>query len=128
MKPQSDSPEAKQQEAETYLKAMTTAQENFYTQNNRFARSLEELERSTNVISQSYSYAYRLRVGTDSVMTAIPREANLQSYISVVSLSPSGTTRVICQSLKPSVQAPEKPKTAKGSKALECGARSQKLP
>lgn len=128
MKPQSDLPEAKQQEAETYLKAMTTAQENFYTQNNRFARSLEELERSTNVISQSYSYAYRLRVGTDSVMTAIPREANLQSYISVVSLSPSGTTRVICQSLKPSVQAPEKPKTAKGSKALECGARSQKLP
>jgi Tfp pilus assembly protein PilE len=128
MKPQSDSSDAKQKEAETYLKTMTTAQENFYKQNNRFASSLEELERSTNVISQSYSYAYRLRVGTDSVMTAIPREANLQSYISVVSLSPSGTTRIICQSVKPSVQVPEKPKVAKGSKVLGCGARSQPLP
>ncbi|MCU0550436.1 MAG: type IV pilin-like G/H family protein [Leptolyngbya sp. Prado105] len=128
MKPHNDSPEAKQKEAETYLKAMTAAQENFYRQNNRFASSLEELERSANVISQSYSYAYRLRVGTDSVMTAIPREADLQSYIGVVSLTPSGTANLICRSLKPSVQAPEKPKAVKGSKALACGARSQKLP
>lgn len=127
MKPRQEAALAKQKEAEAYLKAMTTAQENFYKQNDRFASSLEELERSANVISQSYSYAYRLRVGTDSVITAIPREADLQSYIGVVSLTPSGTTDLICQSLKPSVKAPEKPKAAKGTKTLSCGARSQKL-
>jgi Tfp pilus assembly protein PilE len=117
----------KQKEAETYLKAMTAAQQKFYQQNNRFAKSLEELERSTSIISQSYSYAYRLRVGTDSVITAIPREADLKSYIGVVSVTPSGTESLICQSLRPSVQAPEKPKAAKGSKKLACPARSQKL-
>jgi hypothetical protein len=128
MKPRQEAALAKQKEAEAYLKAMTAAQENFYKQNDRFASSLEELERSANVISQSYSYAYRLRVGTDSVITAIPREADLQSYIGVVSLTPSGTIDLICQSLKPSVKAPEKPKAAKGAKTLACGARSQKLP
>lgn len=126
MKPRQESSLAKQKEAETYLKAMVAAQENFYKKNNRFAGSLEELERSASVISQSYSYAYRLRVGTDSVIAAVPREADLQSYVGVVSLSSSGATDIICQSLKPSVQAPEKPKASKGAK-LACGARSQRL-
>lgn len=117
----------KQKEAETYLKAMTAAQQKFYQQNNRFAKSLEELERSANIISQSYSYAYRLRVGTDSVITAVPREADLKSYIGIVTANPSGTESLICQSLRPSVQAPEKPKAAKGTRKLACPARSQKL-
>ncbi|MER3475570.1 MAG: hypothetical protein C4287_02000, partial [Leptolyngbya sp. ERB_1_2] len=81
LKPRQDSAEAKQKEAETYLKAMISAQENFYQQKKRFATSLEELERSASLISQSYSYAYRLRVGTDSVIGAIPRESDLKSYI-----------------------------------------------
>ncbi|GAP95260.1 type IV pilin-like G/H family protein [Leptolyngbya sp. NIES-2104] len=117
----------KQKEAEVYLKAMTAAQQKFYQQNNRFANSLEELERSANIISQSYSYAYRLRVGKDSVITAIPREADLQSYVGVVTVTASGTESLICRSLKPSVQAPEKPPLAKGSRKLACPARSQKL-
>lgn len=127
MKLSPDSASEKQKEAETYLKAMTAAQEKFYQRNNRFASSLEELERSANVISQSYSYAYRLRVGTDSMITAVPRESDLKSYVGVVTVAPSGTESVICQSMKPSVQAPEKPKAAKGSKKLACPARSQKL-
>lgn len=122
-----DTPEEKQKEAETYLKAMTEAQENFYRQNKRFAGSLEELERSTNIISQSYSYAYRLRVGTDSVITATSRETDLKSYVGVIAVTSSGTESLICQSLKPSVQAPDKPKLEKGSKKLSCPVRSQKL-
>ncbi|MBW4443928.1 MAG: type IV pilin-like G/H family protein [Plectolyngbya sp. WJT66-NPBG17] len=127
IKPPQDSAEAKQKEAEIYLKAMTKAQEKFYQQNNRFASSLEELERSANIISQSYSYAYRLRAGTDSVMSAAPRETDLRSYIGIVAVTSSGTDSLICQSLKPSVQAPEKPKIVKASKKLACPARSLKL-
>ncbi|MGG6269896.1 type IV pilin-like G/H family protein [Leptolyngbya sp. AN03gr2] len=127
MKPRQDSASEKQKEAETYLKAMTAAQQKFYQQNNRFAKSLEELERSANVISQSYSYAYRLRVGTDSVITAVPREADLKSYVGLVAVTPSGTESLICRSLKPSTQAPEKPKAAKTTKKLACPSRSQKL-
>ena len=126
-KPRLDTPEAKQKEAEAYLKAMTDAQEKFYQQNNRFAGSLEELERSTNLISQSYSYAYRLRVGTDSVITATSREIDLKSYVGIVTVTPLGTASLICQSLKPSVQALEKPKLVKGSQKLTCSGRSQKL-
>ncbi|HTL89287.1 MAG TPA: type IV pilin-like G/H family protein, partial [Leptolyngbya sp.] len=122
-----DVPEVKQQEAEAYLKAMLAAQENFYRQHGRFARSLEELERSTNLISQSYSYAYRLQVGTDSVITAVSRETDLKSYVGSVIVTPSGTLSALCQSLKPSVQAPAKPKLAKTSQKLVCPARSQKL-
>lgn len=121
-----DSAIEKQKEAEAYLKAMTAAQQKFYQQNKRFANSLEELERSANVISQSYSYAYRLRVGTDAMITAVPREADLKSYVGIVTVSSSGSQTLVCQSLKPSVQAPEKPK-AKGSQKLSCPARSQKL-
>ncbi|MBE9013088.1 type IV pilin-like G/H family protein [Pseudanabaenaceae cyanobacterium LEGE 13415] len=124
IKPKQASASAKQKEAETYLKAMIAAQERFYQQNNRFAKSLEELERSANVISQSFSYAYRLRVGTDSLITAVPREADLKSYVGIVALTPSGTDSLICQSVKPSIQAPEKPK---GAKKLACPTRSQKL-
>ncbi len=127
IKPRQDSAEAKQNEAETYLKAMTKAQEKFYQQNKRFASSLEELERSANIISQSYSYAYRLRVGTDSIISAAPRETDLKSYVGIVTVTPSGTESLVCQSLKPSVQAPEKPKAVRESKTLNCPARSQKL-
>jgi len=127
LKPRQDSAEAKQKEAETYLKAMMSAQKDFYHQKKRFATSLEELERSASVISQSYSYAYRLRVGTDSMIAAIPRESDLKSYIGTVTITPSGTDSLICRSLKPSVQAPEKPKAVKGSKTPVCPARSQKI-
>lgn len=127
VKPSPDSAIEKQKEAEIYLKAMTAAQQKFYQQNSRFANSLEELERSANIISQSYSYAYRLRVGTDSVITAIPREADLKSYVGIVTVTASGTDSLICRSLKPSVQALEKPTSVKGSKKLACPARSQKL-
>ncbi len=127
IKPRESTPEAKQREAETYLKAMTIAQESFYQQNKRFASSLEELERSANVISQSYSYAYRLQVGAESVITAASRESDLKSYLGIVTVTPSSTASLICQSLKPSAQAPEKPKLAKGSQKLACPPRSQKL-
>lgn len=118
----------KQQEAEAYLKRMNQAQEKFYQQNKRFAGSLEELERSANVIARSYSYAYRLRVGKTSMIMAVPRETGLKSYVGSVFPTGSKTESVICQSLKPSMQAPTKAEFSASKKQAACGARSVKLP
>ncbi|MBW4539905.1 MAG: type IV pilin-like G/H family protein [Myxacorys chilensis ATA2-1-KO14] len=134
--PDDQPPDEKQQRAEVYLKAMNTAQEKFYQQNNRFANSLEELERSANLMAQSYDYAYRLKVsdacGTApcanrSLITASPREAGLKSYIGGVFATETGTTvPVICQTQKPSMDAPLVPEfSPKGE--VSCAPRSAKV-
>jgi Tfp pilus assembly protein PilE len=114
----------KQQQAESYLKAMNVAQENFYRQNNRFATSLEELERSTNLIFQSYDYSYKLKVtdASRAEITALPSEDSLRSYVSAVFLTESGTTSVICKTKKPSPETLPKPEFSKSQ--LKCSARS----
>ncbi|NDJ16525.1 type IV pilin-like G/H family protein [Myxacorys almedinensis] len=132
--PDEQTPEDQQQGAKDYLKAMNTAQEKFYQQNNRFANSLEELERSANLIAQSYDYAYRLKVsnasgdgsGQRALLTASPREAGLRSYIGGVFVAQKGTTSVICQTQKPSMDAPLVPEfSSKGE--VSCAPRSAKV-
>jgi Tfp pilus assembly protein PilE len=130
--PQPETPETKQQEAEAYLKAMNAAQEKFYKQNNRFATSLEELERSANIISQSYSYAYRLQISNEgnggrAVISAAPRESGLKSYAAAVSVAASkAVSAAICQTKKPTREAPMAPEFS--SDKVSCDARSTKLP
>lgn len=131
--PREQTAENKQSEAEKYLKAMNKAQEEFFQKHKRFAKSLEELERSANLIAQSYSYAYRLRVtesakstqGNRSLITASPRETGLQSYVGAVFVLPTGTSSIICQTPKPSMQAPAAPQVVK--KKLGCAPRSIKV-
>lgn len=131
--PEEQLPNEKQQRAEAYLKAMNTAQEKFYQQNNRFANSLEELERSANLMAQSYDYAYRLKVSdasgmpSRSLITASSREAELTSYVGGVFATETGTTvSVICQTQKPSMDAPLAPEfSAKGN--VSCAPRSTKV-
>ncbi len=125
---QDETPVRKQQEAEAYLKRMNQAQEEFYQRNKRFAGSLEELERSANVIARSYSYAYRLRVGKTSLISAIPRESGLKSYVGAVFPTTAKPESVICQTIKPSMQAPSKPDFSAAKKQAGCGARSSQLP
>ena len=133
LQPRDQTAESKQNEAEKYLKAMNQAQEEFFRKNKRFANSLEELERSANLIAQSYSYAYRLRVTeaekatetSRSIITASPREAGLKSYVSGVFVLPSGATSIICETPKPSMEAPSAPQVIK--KKLACAPRSTKV-
>lgn len=124
---QKETPEDKQKEAEDYLKAMNSAQEAFYQKNKRFATSLEELERSANLISQSYSYAYQLRVSDRSLITALPRETGLKSYVGSVFVAPAGTKSLICQTIKPSMQAPTAPLFNKKKATAACAPRSLKV-
>jgi hypothetical protein len=126
VKPVEQTPEDKQQQAEEYLKAMNAAQEKFYQQNSRFANSLEELERSANLISQSYSYAYRLKVSDRSLISALPREAGLKSYVGGVFVTRTGTTTLICQTQKPSMETPPAPQFSAKSE-VSCAPRSAKV-
>ena len=119
-------PQEKQQKAESYLKAMNVAQTNFYLENKRFARSLEELERSTNLIFQSYDYAYKLKVANVSraEIAAIPKAEGLRSYVSVVSITPSKTDDIICKAKNLSVESLPIPEF---SKTLKCPSRSSRV-
>lgn len=119
-------PQEKQQKAESYLKAMNAAQANFYLENKRFARSLEELERSTNLIFQSYDYAYKLRVADNSraEIAAIPKAEGLRSYVGVVSVTQSKTNNILCKAKKPSVESLPVPEF---SKILKCPSRSSQV-
>jgi type II secretory pathway pseudopilin PulG len=99
----SSASQSKQQEAETYLRDMNEAQRAFYSQNNRFATSLEELERSANVFFKAYYYTYKLEA-TDkqhAKITAVPKEQGLKSYVGAVFAQTTQVTNVICQTQQP---------------------------
>ncbi|MBF2028462.1 MAG: type IV pilin-like G/H family protein [Oscillatoriales cyanobacterium C42_A2020_001] len=80
-------------QAEKYLVQMNKAQQAFYQSNQRFAATLEELERSASIISHSSHYSYRLviRDQTQSVLTATPKSKDLRSYAGTVLLAQNST-------------------------------------
>lgn len=100
----SPNPEA---EARRYLEQMNQAQQSFYAKNGRLATSLEELERSTGILSQSDSYRYQLSSlrPNQSVLTAVPQVERLKSYVAIVnfndSKAASSSTSQICESNNP---------------------------
>jgi Tfp pilus assembly protein PilE len=109
-------------QAEAYLIQMNQAQQKFYQANGRFAATLEELERSAAIMSQSAYYTYRLvlRGEAQSVLTAVPKQEGLKSYSGTVltATAPTGTralASIVCQTNQPSsfppilAQAPEPP-------------------
>ena len=98
-----DSSPGKQQEAETYLRDMNEAQRAFYSQNNRFATSLEELERSANMFSKAYYYTYKLETTKkeQAKITAVPKEPGLKSYVGAVFVNATQVTPIICRTQQP---------------------------
>ncbi|KAM3093374.1 type IV pilin-like G/H family protein [Phormidesmis sp. 146-35] len=122
------SPQQKQQAAEKYIKAMTQAQEKFYAQNKRFASTLEELERSANLISQSYDYTYRSRVlnTNRAQVTAIPKQAGLSSFVGTVIVTRGQTTRIVCKTNQPTIDAPPMPEFSQNQ--LKCQPSSSEVP
>lgn len=121
---QRQTPETKQQAAESYLKAMNAAQENFYRQNNRFANTLEELERSANLISQSYDYVYRLKIinAARAQITAVAKEQELRSYGSAVVIAQATPTSIICRTKQPTSEIVPIPEASESK--LACPAES----
>ncbi len=119
-------PQEKQQKAESYLKTMNAAQAKFFDENKRFASSLEELERSTNLISQSYDYAYKLKIANASraEIAAIPKESDLRSYVGVVEVTEEKTANIICKAEQLSAEPLPIPEF---STTLTCPSRSTQV-
>jgi hypothetical protein len=121
-------------EVRAYLKKMNKAQQTFYAKNNRFASSLEELERSAatiSLLSQKYNYIYKLNIsdGDRSQLTATPRIDGLKSFTGIVILKNNGTAAdatltTICETEQPSKVAPVA--DASTSDAVQCPAGSAK--
>lgn len=121
--------ESQQAYVRNYLLQMNKAQQNFYKQNNRFATSLEELERSAALISQSSGYTYKLIFPneTQAVVTAIPKSDDLKSYAGTVVLTRASTpnwptSAIVCETNKPSTVAPVLPQALDGP--IQCPADS----
>ena len=108
----SPNPEA---EAKRYLERMNQAQQSFYAKNGRLATSLEELERSAGVLSQSDSYLYQLSapMPNQSVLTAVPQVERLKSYVAIIHFNASkaanSSTSQICESSHPTPLPPNLP-------------------
>lgn len=102
-------------EARRYLEQMNQAQQSFYAKNGRLATSLEELERSADILSQSDSYLYQLSSlrPNQSVLTAVPQVERLKSYVAIVNLNASkatsSSTSQICESSHPITLPPNLP-------------------
>ena len=89
--------------ARKYLETMNQAQQKFYRRNNRFASTLEELERFAAVpIASRSDYSYKLTVPsqTQSQLTAVPKADGLKSYTAAVSIAKASNRAVaaICAS------------------------------
>jgi hypothetical protein len=111
----------RQAAAKKYLNKMTLAQQEFYRQQGRFARTLEELERSTGAIgaasvsflSSAYTYKLTFPNSTISQLTATPRYPGLKSFTAVVLLPQSSNSKplitTLCESAHPASQSPATP-------------------
>jgi hypothetical protein len=115
----------KQQDAEDYIRAMTQAQEKFYGENKRFASTLEELERSANLISQSYDYTYRSRIlnSNRAQITALPKQEGLKSFVGTVVVAAGKTASVVCRTNRPTIDAPPMPEFSQNQ--LRCQPSSE---
>ncbi len=123
-----------QNEVRKYLAKMNKVQQDFYQKNNRFAASLEELERSTSTISllsttRGYTYKLTTPDNTYSLLTAVPREDGFKSFTGVVFLddAPNNAIRpitTICETSQPSKTPPETPRSFNG--VLQCPPGSSK--
>lgn len=101
--------DTREREAIIYVTLMNKAQQTFHQNKKRFARNLEELERSANLISRSYGYTYRVEVTPAlAQVKAIAREEGLRSYTGLV-FSRQGLQKwesLICQTDQPSAVPP----------------------
>lgn len=123
--PNAQAKEATEQQTRQYLARMNKAQQAFYETNHRFADSLEELERSASIISQSAHYTYRLvlRDQSQSVLTATPKEEGLKSLSAAVFLAEtaqgaSSVTGLLCETTRPSTYPPVLPQEA--GEVIQC--------
>ncbi|MBW4470925.1 MAG: type IV pilin-like G/H family protein [Stenomitos rutilans HA7619-LM2] len=122
-----------QQQATTrkYLETMNQAQKTFYSQNGRFASTLEELERFAAVpIASRSDYIYKLTVPsrTQSQLAAVPKANGLKSYTAAVSIAKTTNQAIatICTSQQAAKVPPLVFQSPEGK--VQCPVESAKAP
>lgn len=124
-----------QEDAKHYLSKMNQAQQTFYQNNGRFAKNLEELERSlasdaqtpTSLSFLSNSYAYKLTfpAQTLSQLTATAKVPGLKSFTAIVALSTDATKPpivAVCVTDQATQVPPETPQLTDGTIRCPVGA------
>lgn len=131
----------RQNQAKQYLTKMNQVQQTFYKQNGRFAKSLEELERSipadfqasSSLSFQSSDYTYKLTYPdqTRSLLTATAKVDGLKSYTATVFSSkstaqPHPLSAILCETEHPSAVPPPPPQVVNGT--IQCPLTSSQVP
>jgi maltoporin len=121
-------------EAKTYMYALTKVQQAHYQEVGKFATAIEEV--SIGLKTETESYRYQIVPQGDekqSVMvTAQAKNTELPSYTGVVFVTrvngEATTVAQICETESPSTSPPAMPEApARGSSAIQCPAGSRSL-
>jgi hypothetical protein len=118
-------------EAETIIKSMNRAQQAYFIEFNKFAKTIQELQMGMN--SESENYRYRvISQGKNNqrvVQTATAKKPDLKSYTGIVFLKKTNgeilTNTAICATVKPATKPPAIPKIpTKAAQEVQCPAGS----
>lgn len=125
---------AMETEARVSINSILFDQRTYYIENQKFATSIGNLRTmNPKMESPSYTYAIKAKPGIRNsvAVTATPKSANLRSFTGVVFAVKAGKEKLtiseICETTKPSKQAPTPPPAPKRpSEQIRCpvGSRS----
>jgi Type IV pilin-like G and H, putative len=116
-----------QAEAETMIKSMNRAQQAYFLEFNKFAKTIQELQ--IGIESETENYHYRIvssgKKNQSVVQTATAKKTNLKSYTGIVFIKKvkgeTLTNTAICESVKPATKPPAIPKIpSKESPEVKC--------
>ncbi len=124
-----------QSEAKQIVGAMNRAQQAYFLENGKFAKTIQELQ--IGIESTTENYRYRIvsqgKNNQSVVQTATAKKPDLKSYTGIVFIrkikGETLTNTAICETVKPATQAPAIPKIpTKASQGVQCPAGSILLP
>jgi len=97
-------------EAKNYVGAIQRSQQAFRIEQDRFAKSVEELEIGIPLETDNYSYKFYNPSNQLTYFTAQAKTTTLRNFLSGVAVKPNGQTSASsCQSLEPSSTPPTEP-------------------
>ncbi|MBD2692022.1 type IV pilin-like G/H family protein [Anabaena catenula] len=89
------SSELKLSEGKIYVASMNRGQQAYFSENNKFSKSLPEL--GLGIANQTNKYNYFIKMGTSSVYNyGIARTDKFKNYIGAVFMTPNANVTIIC--------------------------------
>ncbi|MTJ11182.1 hypothetical protein FJR11_00925 [Anabaena sp. UHCC 0187] len=116
-----------QAEAETIVKSMNRSQQAYFVEQNKFAKTIQDLQMG--IESETENYRYQIisqgKNNQNVVNTATAKKPELKSYTGIVFITKvkgeTLTNTAICETVKPATKAPAIPKIpTKASGQVQC--------